>query len=609
MTEPMTHPHPTVPSHRERRGLAPGLACALATVLALSACAALLTISALAFAPAARAATSTTMTIEGRGWGHGIGMSQYGADGYALHGWKYPAIIEHYYTGVTLGTVGNVTIRVLLRDGLTAAKVTDAAKFKATWGTKTVTLAAGATAAVTWSGGSYHLHCATKSWTAGAPITFVPVTSRLKLLTANDNGVVGHYRGRLRIVHLSAGIEIVNTLPLESYLRGVVPRESPASWPLEALKAQAVAARSYAYRATGSSNSFDVYCTTASQMYGGADGEAATTNTAVAATKGKVPKYQGTPIVAYFFSTSGGHTENIENVWPAAAPVPYLKGVTDPYDTTSPYHTWPDNPIRRTPAAIAAALGFTKGPLRAVYVVKRGSSPRVVKALLIGDMGTATINGYQLRSNLGLRDAWAYFTSLAIAPTATRTITYGAAATITGQRYPALAKEQVATLNQRPAGGAWTTRGLTATATSSTVAGYQVAFTGLSVTVSPTASTQYYFSSPTAMGASVLSTRVTIDVAPAVTIAPASESVAVNTPIEFAGTIAPATAAKTVWLQTKAPSATVWTNAVSATLDSSGGYKVSWTPTAAGATDLRVLVAASSTLASGASPTVVITAG
>ena len=212
--------------------------------------------------------------MEGRGWGHGIGMSQYGADGYALHGWKYDAIIKHYYTGVTLGKVANVTIRVLLRSGRSSAAVTDAARFNATWAAKTVHLAAGTTATVTWSGGSYHLRDGTRSWSPAHLSPSSPSSSRLKLLTANDNGYVGRYRGRLRIVHLNDGLEIVNVLPLESYLFGVVPRESPASWPIEALKAQAVAARSYAYRATGGSGCFDVYCTTASQMYGGADGEA-----------------------------------------------------------------------------------------------------------------------------------------------------------------------------------------------------------------------------------------------------------------------------------------------------------------------------------------------
>ena len=606
----MTRTHPTAPSTRTRRRQSSLLRGALVALAALAACGAV-SVAALAFAPGARAASSTTMTIEGRGWGHGIGMCQYGADGYALHGWTYWNIIAHYYTGVTKGKVGNVTIRVLLRDGLSSAAVTDAAKYKATWSSTTKTIAAGATATVTWSRGKYHLLVAGKTVASPAvPITFVPVTSKLKSLTANDNGVVGHYRGRLRVVHLSAGLEIVNTLPLESYLCGVVPRESPASWPIEALKAQAVAARSYAYRSLGSSNSFDVYCTTADQMYGGADGEAASSNAAVSATRGVVPMYGGTPIVAYFFSTSGGHTENIENVWPSAAAVPYLKGVPDPYDTTSPYHSWPDNPIRRTPSSIASALGFSKGPLRAVYVLKRGTSPRVVKALLIGDKGTATINGYQLRSDLALRDAWAYFTSLSISPTATRTITYGKAATITGKRYPALGAGQVATLHQLPVGGSWSTRGATAKAASATLGGYSVASTSISAKVTPTASTQYYFSTLTApMGHTAISTHVTILVRPAVTIAPASESVAVDTAITFTGKVTPVTAVKTVWLQTKAPTATTWSDAVQATLDSSGAYKASWTtPKAAGTTDLRVLAAKSSKLVAGASPTVVITA-
>ena len=604
----MIHTHPTAPSTRARRRPTPLQRGALAALAALAACG-VFSAAALTVAPAARAATSTTMTIEGRGWGHGIGMSQYGADGYALHGWTYWNIIAHYYTGVTKGTVGNVTIRVLLRDGLSSAVVTDAARYKATWGSTTKIIAAAKTATVTWSSGRYHLRVAGKTLASPtAPITFVPITSRLKSLTANDNGVVGHYRGRLRVVHLSAGLEIVNSLPLESYLRGVVPRESPASWPIEALKAQAVAARSYAYRSLGSSDSFDVYCTTASQMYGGAGAEAASTNTAVAATSGVVPMYGGAPIVAYFFSTSGGHTENIENVWPAAAPVPYLKGVPDPYDTTSPYHSWPDNPIRRTPASIAAELGFTKGPLRAVYVLKRGSSPRVVKALLIGDKGTATINGYQLRSDLALRDAWAYFTSLSIAPTATRTIVFGTAAMITGQRYPALGTGQVATLHQLSAGGAWSTRTATATAASATLGGYTVASTSLSAKVTPTASTQYYFSTLTVpMGHTALSTHVTIQVEPAVTLTTASTTVTAGAKVDFTGKVTPATAAKTVWLQSKAPSATAWSNAVQVALDSNGAYKVSWTPPA-GTTDLRVLVAKSSKLVAGASPTLVITA-
>jgi stage II sporulation protein D len=555
-------------------------AAALATALAVLAVALALGVAPAGATPAGTN-TTTSMVMEGRGWGHGIGMSQYGADGYALHGWQYAAIIEHYYTGVTLGKVGNVPIRVQLRSGVASAAVTDAGRFSVTWGTKTVHPLA-----------------------AGTTVTFVPRKSRLKLLTANDNGYVGRYRGRLRLVHFTDGLMIINALSLETYLYGVVPRESPASWPIEALKAQAVAARSYAYRATGGSGAFDVYCTTASQMYGGADGETAATNLAVNSTKGIVPEYQGTPIVAYFFSTSGGHTENIENVWTGVAPVPYLKGVPDPYDTTSPYHTWPNNPIRRTPAQIAAAMGFAKGPLRAVYVVKRGTSPRVVKALLIGDKGWAVTNGASLRADLGLRDAWVYFTSLSIARSAT-TVTYGQAVTLSGRRYPQLAATRTVALHSRLIGGPWSSHGAAAKAGSSTVDGYVVRFTGFSAKVVPTGTTQYYFSTPAAMGAYALSTHVTVDVRPAVTIKAPSGTITAGDGVVLTGTITPAAAAETVVLQTLTSSG--WKKLTSATPAPDGSYSFTWTAVAGSTTLRAVALPATTRFVPGASLPVTLT--
>ena len=597
-TREMTDSPQTATRGRDARRRALAVASALAVLAG---------VLALVLAPAADAVGKWSMILEGRGWGHGIGMSQYGADGYALHGWTYDDIIKHYYTGVTLGKVANVPVRVLLRSGLSSAAATDAAQYKATWTGKTVRVAGGVTATVTWSSSKYHLKAGSKSWAASTPITFVAGTSKLKLLTANDNGYVGRYRGTLRVVHLSGGLEVVNKLPLESYLLGVVPRESPSSWPIEALKAQAVAARSYAFRETGSSGSFDVYCTTSSQMYGGADGEAASTDKAVSATRGIVPKYAGAAITAFFFSTSGGHTENIENVWSGAAPQPYLKGVPDPYDTTSPYHAWPENPSHRTPAAIAAALGFTKGPLRAVYVIKRGTSPRVIRALLIGGGGWAAVDGQTLRARLGLRDTWMYFTSLSINPSTTTTITYGLSAKLSGKRYPALSAGTTITLHRRPAGGAWLTRATTTTTGSTVVDGHTVGYTAFTTTVTPGATTQYYVTAPASMTATsrVTSAQVTVAVRPAVTVAPATAAVATGDKVAFSGTVAPATAAGTVWLQTR--TAAGWSNAVSTTLAADGSYKVSWTA-GAGTTALRLHVAASAKLVAGNSPTVTVTA-
>ncbi len=573
--------------------------------------------AALAVAPAARGASTTTLTLEGRGWGHGIGMSQYGAYGYALHGWKYGAIIEHYYTGVTLGKVSNVSIRVLLRSGASSFAVTDAATFNALWatnaGTKTVHLGAGTTATVTWTGSSYRLSNGVKTWTAGAPITFAPTTSKLKLLTANDNGVVGHYRGRLRVVHLTAGLEVVNTLPLESYLLGVVPRESPASWPIEALKAQAVAARSYAYCSRQASSTFDVYCTTWSQMYGGADAETAATNNAVSATRGVVPKYKGAPITAFFFSTSGGRTESIKDVWPSAAAAPYLTGVPDPYDYYSPYDKWPENPIVRTPAAIASALGFTEGPLRDIAMVKRGTSPRVMSALLIGDKGTMLTSGATLEIQLGLRSTWLYCTSLSIMhPVAT--VTYGGTATINGHLYPAVGSGRRATLHGRPTGGSWTTSAVTATPDSAVIDGYTVKSSALSATITPTANGSYYFTATTQMAETAKSATIVIDVRPAVSkLTPDTVTAKVGHAVDFSGTIKPAvaaTSAASVWLQkltTDAQGATKWVNEVQVAPNADGTYETSW-KAVAGTTSLRLVVAASGKFVAAASPAATVTA-
>ena len=594
MTTPMRTSRSTSPRPVIRRLSAAvlGALCVAAAGLAL-------------WAPAAGAATTSTMVIEGRGWGHGIGLCQYGAYGYALHGWSYGNIIRHYYTGVKLGKVANVPIRVLLRDDAASAVVTDAAKYKASWGSTTVTIGAGVTATVTWTGSSYRLTAGSKTWTPGAPVTFTPGSSRLKLVTANDNGYVGHYRGTLRIVHMTSGLAIVNKLPIESYLRGVVPRESPASWPLAALEAQAVAARSYAYVSRGGAY-YDVRCTTADQMYGGADGEAAGSNTAVTKTAGIVPKYHGAPIWAFFFSTSGGHTENIEDSWTSAAPVPYLKGVPDPYDSYSPYDKWPDNPIKRTPASIAAALGFSKGPLRAVSVVKRGTSPRVITALLIGDKGSAVTSGALLQVGLGLRDKWMYFTSLAITPPS-GAVTYGTKITLGGRLYPALASGKVAKLHQEPAGGSWKTSSVAGKVLSATIDGYTVRHSDLSVRLKPACTTRYYFSATTAMAHTAASAIVTISVKPAVTIAPATTTVATGATVTFTGSVLPVAAAGTVWLQAKPEGTTAWVNAVKITVGADGSYSASWTAVA-GTTALRISVPASAKFAAGTSPTATVTA-
>ncbi len=150
-----------------------------------------------------------------------------------------------------------------------------------------------------------------------------------RLLGRADNGVRdGLYRGSLEIrVASASGLNAINTLGIESYLAGVVPSESPPIWPPEALKAQAVAARTYASATGVGGKGFDQYPDTRSQMYRGFNAETAATNNAVDSTAGEVVTYNGEPVVTYFFSTSGGHTENVENVFTNSDPKPWLKGV------------------------------------------------------------------------------------------------------------------------------------------------------------------------------------------------------------------------------------------------------------------------------------------
>ncbi len=151
----------------------------------------------------------------------------------------------------------------------------------------------------------------------------------------------GHrYRGIFTIAVIPGGIEVVNHVPIEQYLYGVVPEEMSHKWKPEALMAQAVAARTYALYVKEKSNDkpYDVEATTFSQVYGGYDSETKASSSAVDATQGQVITYDGKLIIAYFHANSGGHTEDAKNVW--NVDIPYLKGVCDRFSENIPGNTW-----------------------------------------------------------------------------------------------------------------------------------------------------------------------------------------------------------------------------------------------------------------------------
>lgn len=232
------------------------------------------------------------ITFEGSGTEHGLGMSQYGAKGFAEHGMNYRDILSHYYPGTQLSTIGN---------------------FATNYGDS------------------------------------------------------------------------------EEYLVRVVSGEVSASWPAETLKAQAIAARSYVNK-----NPMGQDCTPRTQACA-APNEAA--RAAVAATRGQVLTYNGDVIQAYFHSTSGGWTENNENVW-GGTPIPWLRGVASPYETDSPHWDWKTKSY--TKQEMADILNkddrTAVGALQTIKIVGRGVSGRVTSMQIIGSSGTKTVSGPAFKS-------------------------------------------------------------------------------------------------------------------------------------------------------------------------------------------------------------------
>jgi len=375
---------------RMRRLVAPGLAAALLCLLAL--------------APASALAGSR-FYVSGAGYGHGIGMSQYGAYGYALHGRDYRWILRHYYQGTDLSRTGSGTsVRVLLQlTGTVAFSGASRAGDRALDPrTRYVARAAGS-GAVSVKDDSGH-----EVARLPAPLR-VTGPGALRLGGRALNGVSsGRYRGALALTPRGGGLAAVNTLGADDYVRGVVGGEMPSSWAAEALKVQAVAARSYAL---SSGTGRELYPDTRSQVYKGVTAEVPSTDAAVRATRGLVVTYQGTLVTTYFFSTSGGRTENVEDSFLGARPEPYLRSVVDQYDSIAPLHRW--GPYGMSLAAAGAKLrGLVHGSFRGVKVTRRGRSPRVVSALVLGTRGNTRVSGPTLRARFGLYDTWAYFTTV-----------------------------------------------------------------------------------------------------------------------------------------------------------------------------------------------------
>ena len=351
------------------------------------------------------------ITIKGHGYGHGHGMSQYGAEGAARQGLTYRQIANFYYPGTTWGTTrGPVRVQisadttddlvVLARDGL---RVRDSRT-----GTVTPLPANGATR---WrimvnGAGEDRVAYLTDRWrlwrglegegafsAGGAPVTLVTPSGQRR------------YRGRLAAHAPTAGSRArntINTLSLESYLKGVVPLEMPALWSRAAVQAQAVAARTYA--AYERAHRTGPLCdTTSCQVYGGFDAEHPASNRAVEKTAHDALLHKGAPAFTQFSSSSGG--------WTSAGSVPYLRAKADPYDgwAGNPVHSWSTRVSDRVIESRWPAIGN----LTRITVTQRDGNGewggRVGSVTLVGGRGRVTVSGDTLRAVLGLRSTWVTF--------------------------------------------------------------------------------------------------------------------------------------------------------------------------------------------------------
>lgn len=353
------------------------------------------------------ASAATSWSLSGRGWGHGAGMSQYGAQGAATRGLTYRQIVNFYYPGTVVGTATGA-IRVLLtketRDVLVVG-AQSGLSVRATGSATSYPLArAGATH---WMISPSPDNTASRVYVAvGGTWSLVRqlpgqaefVAATLRLYTPSGSAV---YRNLLRSSVTGAHRDVVNIVSLEQYVRGVISREMPSLWHAQALRAQAVAARSYAAFERGARTGarYDVDDTTSSQVYGGVAAETTPTNAAVAATAGEVRSYGGKPAFTQFSSSNGG--------WTTPGSMPYLVAKADPYD---PVRTWTDSFTAAELQRAWPSLGTVSG----LQVLKRDGrgvgGGRVVTLRLVGSQRTIDVAGTTFRSYLGLKSTYFFFT-------------------------------------------------------------------------------------------------------------------------------------------------------------------------------------------------------
>ncbi|HKN51714.1 MAG TPA: SpoIID/LytB domain-containing protein, partial [Amycolatopsis sp.] len=442
--------------------------------------------------------------LTGHGWGHGHGLSQYGAYGAAkVDGMTYRQILAFYYpdttpTGLPLGS----PVRVVLHDTMAGqlpvaprggAKLTvtttadgvppcilpdsvDGGKTSvAQWRARVITTSDGermrvqaSTDGNTWNTDPTITDC-DPAWSKplDGSVTFDGggITDLVR------GGAIAPYRGNLRAAFTGTRIYVVNIVPIDQYLRSVVPSEMPSSWAPAALQSQAVAARTYAaYEIAHPKNKpyYDMYDDTRDQMYIGQSHEAASTTAAVMATEdpdaqtGDILTSNGGPAFTQFSSSNGG--------WTVYGGQPYLPAQKDPYDGLVPssVHDWSTTVPATT---IAKLYGKQIGQLQSIAVTGRDGhgqwGGRVTSLDLRGSSGTVTVTGTDFRLALGLRSEWFTVVPPPAPPTEVTADVSGGAATVGWQPPPASGSAAVTGYKvvMQPGGASITVNAKTRTAT------------------------------------------------------------------------------------------------------------------------------------------------
>jgi stage II sporulation protein D len=364
-----------------------------------------------AHADPAVSAKSGTFTIRGAGWGHGWGMSQYGAYGAARKGLSWKQILAFYYRGTRLSKVpagtkikvwitadNDNSLRVLPARGLTVSDTAghrytlpDGAKYTS-W--RISRSGAGYRLSYRTSSGRYvtkSTGLTTGTWSFSNSSKIVKVTL--------PNGSVRPYRGTVALIKRGTGGRTINNVLLEDYVKGVVPAEMPTSWAADAVRAQAVAARSYAVRLQkfAGYSGYDICDTTACQVYGGMSRETSSGNAAVKATARTIVTYLGVVALTQFASSNGGHS--------ARGDYPYLAAQRDPYDGVIESQAW----TRTLSASSISRAWPSVGTVKQLQITSRngaGASGGRVKAIkIIGSSRTATVSGTTFQRMFGLRSS------------------------------------------------------------------------------------------------------------------------------------------------------------------------------------------------------------